>query len=185
MLWVNQSSLIALLHTIKKLLNSSYPKSNNYPPFNSVFPHIFQLLFTVANIEIQNGKHSDPARHSLFLHLKKPGKAFNLGKINGWSSDYRHLFIPSVTRAECVCARQLCQSTSNSGPSVKRRWGPSLRETNDLSHVIDHLPMGHLSFLCLARRNPPPRFPSSPVAWWRQTAGECRQIVEMCIYVGA
>lgn len=89
-----------------------------------------------------------------FLLFKKPGKAFNLGKINGWSSDYHHPFIPSVTRAVCVCARQLAQSTSNLGPSVKRRWGPSLRETNDLSHVIDHLPMGHLSFLCLARCNP-------------------------------
>ncbi|KAF8796469.1 hypothetical protein HNY73_000839 [Argiope bruennichi] len=30
----------------------------------------------------------------------------------------------------------------------------SPEETNDLSHVIDHLPMGHLSFLSLLRPHP-------------------------------
>lgn len=137
-----------------------HPPRNQVPVPSFSLLHLILHLLEISDI-IHTGEYQTAQRNTYrssdtfpFLLFKKPGKAFNLGKINGWSSDYHHPFIPSVTRAACVCARQLAQSTSNLGPSVKQRWGPSLRETNDLSHVIDHLPMGHLSFLCLARCNP-------------------------------
>ena len=172
-----KNDLSLYIHPGTKCLFHHFPS-----PFNHAFVRISDIIHTAEYQTAQRNTYRSSDTFP-FLLFKKPGKAFNLGKINGWSSDYHHPFIPSVTRAVCVCARQLGQSTSNSGPSVKRRWGPSLRETNDLSHVIDHLPMGHLSFLCLARCNPPSFSPPSPVAWWRKTAGECRQIVEKWIYI--